>query len=176
MRLLGCASIGVCVYWGVHLLGCASIGVCVCWGVRLLGCASIGMCIYWDVHLLGYVSLASQLYFSACACALGRGEGEGRKNTSGDYSTVFVSPAGICGIPMKLQQPCDIAERYVTCMHTTRSEVREMTDQSSSTQEQIQAAITATGTLRYSALRPRQTKVVELTLSALLHQHKKPSL
>ena len=39
----------------------------------------------------------------------------GRKNTSGDYSTVFVSPAGICGGPMKLQQPCDIAERYVTC-------------------------------------------------------------
>ena len=32
---------------------------------------------------------------------------------SGDYSTVFVSPAGICGSPMKLQQPCDIAERYV---------------------------------------------------------------
>ena len=60
-------------------------------------------------------SLASQPYFSACACGLGRGEGEGRKNTSGDYSTVFVSPAGICGSPMKLQQPCDIAERYVTC-------------------------------------------------------------
>ena len=34
---------------------------------------------------------------------------------SGDYSTVFVSLAGICGSPMKLQQPCDIAERYVTC-------------------------------------------------------------
>ena len=40
---------------------------------------------------------------------------QGKKNTSGDYSTVFVSPAGICGGPMKLQQPCDIAERYVTC-------------------------------------------------------------
>ena len=37
--------------------------------------------------------LASRPYFSACACALGRGEGEGRKNTSGDYCTVFVSPA-----------------------------------------------------------------------------------
>ena len=47
--------------------------------------------------------------------SLARGEGEGRKNTSGDYSTVFVSPAGIYGSPMKLQQPCDIAECYVTC-------------------------------------------------------------
>ena len=37
------------------------------------------------------------------------------KNMSGDYSTVVVLPAGICGSPMKLQQPCDIAECYVTC-------------------------------------------------------------
>ena len=58
-------------------------------------------------------SLASQPYFSACACALERGRGRGRKNASGDYSTVFVSPAGICGGPMTLQQSCDIAERYV---------------------------------------------------------------
>ena len=29
MGLLGCAYVGMCVYWDVHLLGCASIGVCV---------------------------------------------------------------------------------------------------------------------------------------------------
>ena len=76
---------------------------------------------------------------------------------------MFVSPAGICGSPMKLQQPCDIAERYVTCTQQGRRwEKRRIKVVYSSTQEQIQAAITeATGTLRYSALRPRQTKVVE---------------
>ena len=60
------------------------------------------------------VSQASRIYPRAHAL-YGGGRGEGRKNTSGDYSTVFVSPAEICGGPMKLQQPCDIAERYVTC-------------------------------------------------------------
>ena len=58
-------------------------------------------------------SLASQPYLSACACVLG-GAGEGKEKSPGDYSTVFVSPAGICGSPMKLHQPCDIAEHYVT--------------------------------------------------------------
>ena len=46
--------------------------------------------------------------------------GEGKENKSGDmttivmYSAVFASLAGICGRPMKLKQPCDIAEHYVT--------------------------------------------------------------
>ena len=39
-----------------------------------------------------------------------KGAGEGKEKY---YSTVFVSPAGICGGPMTLQQSCDIAERYV---------------------------------------------------------------
>ena len=93
---------------------------------------------------------------------MGGGGGEG-KNTSGDYSTVFISPTGLRGSPMKLQQPCDIAERYVTCTKQGQKlEKRRIKYVYSSTQEQIQAAITeATGTLSYSALRPRHTKVVE---------------
>ena len=59
------------------------------------------------------VSQASRIFPRAHA-RYGGGRGKGRKNTSGDYCTVFVSPAGICGGPMKLQQPCDIAEHYVT--------------------------------------------------------------
>ena len=61
---------------------------------------------------------------------------------------------------MKLQQPCDIAERYVTCTQQgQRREKRRIKDVYSCTQEQIQAAITeAMRTLRYSALRQRQTK------------------
>ena len=50
----GCGTLGpmsyysTCSYYYVSidsLLGCASIGVCVYWGVRLLGCASIGLCV-----------------------------------------------------------------------------------------------------------------------------------
>ena len=39
------------------------------------------------------------------------------------------SLAGICGGPMKLQQPCDIAREALCNLHITRSEVRETTDQ-----------------------------------------------
>ena len=52
-----CAYVGVCIYWGVGLLGCAYVGMCIYWGVGLLGCASIGVCVYWDVHLLGCASI-----------------------------------------------------------------------------------------------------------------------
>ena len=64
------------------------------------------------------------------------GGGEEGKNKSGDYSTVFVLSAGLCGSPMKLQQPCDIAERYVTCTKQgQRLEKRWIKDVYSSTQE-----------------------------------------
>ena len=80
------------------------------------------------------VSQASRIF--PCAHArYGGGRGKRRKNTSGDYSTVFVSPAGICGGPMKLQQPCDIAERNVTC---TKVRGERNDGSNTSTQEQIQ--------------------------------------
>ena len=108
------------------------------------------------------VSQASRIFPRAHARQDG-GRARGRKNfMSGDYSTVFVSPDGVCGSPIKLQQPCDIVERYVTCAHKVRGERNDGSDVYSSTQEQIQAAIIESkGTLRYSALRPCQTKVVE---------------
>ena len=55
----------------------------------------------------------------------GRG-GEGKM--SGDYGTVFVLPAGICGSLMKLQQPRDIAGALCN-LRRTMSEVRETMDQ-----------------------------------------------
>ena len=127
-------------------------------------------------HTEMLVSQASRIFPRAHARYGGR-RGKGRKNTSGDYSMVFVSPAGICGGPMKLQQPCDIAERYVTCTQQgQRREKRQIKDVYSCTQEQIQAAITeAMRTLRYSALRPRQTKVVEHA-QLCFTSTKKPSL
>ena len=47
---------------------------------------------------------------------------------SGDYGTVFVLPAGICGSLMKLQQPRDIAGALCS-LRRTMSEVRETMDQ-----------------------------------------------
>ena len=60
------------------------------------------------------VSRASRI-FPRVHARLDAGRARGTKNTSGDCSMVFVSPDGICGSPMKLQQPCDIEERYATC-------------------------------------------------------------
>ena len=83
---------------------------------RTTPCATMLLRLYCVLRVaLALALLASSRIFLHAHARYGGGRGKGRKNTSGDYCTVFVSPAGICGGPMKLHQPCDIAERYVTC-------------------------------------------------------------